>query len=320
MRVLVTGASGFVGRAVVAQLALDANVVVRAASRGSPAGNATAIEHVCSPELSRQSDWRNALHQTTAVVHAAARVHMMHETSADPLTSFREVNVDGTARLAEQAAAAGVRRFVFLSSIKVNGERTAPDVPFNAEQPPAPSDAYGLSKWEAELALRAIGERTGMEVAIVRPVLVYGPGVGANFRRLMRALDAGVPLPLGAIPNRRSLVAIDNLTSLISVLLVHPRAAGGTFLISDGHDMSTSELLRRVAHALGRIPRLLPVPPGLLRSLAGLTSQHELAGRLLDSLQVDITATRARLDWKPTVTVDTALEATVRHYRAHRSA
>lgn len=320
MRVLVTGGSGFVGRAVVAQLALNASVIVRAASRRPPEGSETAVENVRSPALSSESDWRDALHDTAAVVHTAARVHVMHDTSSDPLTDFRGVNVDGTTRLAEQAAAAGVRRFVFLSSIKVNGERTAPDAPFNADQPPAPCDAYGRSKWEAEIALRAIGERTGMEVAIVRPVLVYGPGVGANFLRLMRALDVGMPLPLGAIPNCRSLVATENLASLISMLLVHPHAAGGTFLVSDNDDMSTSELLRRVARALGRRPWLFRVPPGLLRSIAHLAGQREPADRLLDSLQVDITATRARLGWDPVVSVDSALEATVQHYRAQRNA
>lgn len=316
MRVLVTGASGFVGRALVTQLVRDGVWVVRAAYRHPPEGDGLAqAERVHAPSLGAHADWAPALAGCDAVVHSAARVHVMHDRSDDPLAAFRAVNVDGTRRLAEQAASAGVRRFVFVSSIKVNGEETTSGAPFSAETSPAPQDPYGVSKWEAECALHDVGRRTGMAIAIVRPVLVYGPGVGANFGRLLHAVHRGLPLPLRSIDNRRSLVALDNLTSLIATMLTHPDACGGTFLVSDDDDLSTPELLRRLARALGTTARLLPLAPAALRAVGTVTGQREAVQRLLGSLQVDIRATTRRLDWRPPVTVDEALAATALAFR-----
>lgn len=317
MTVLVTGASGFVGRALVTHLARNAERMVRAATRGAPEPSSMSrVEMVRAPDLGGDAEWRSALEDCTAVVHAAARVHVMHDDASDPLAAFRRVNVAGTRRLAEQAAAAGVRRFVFISSVKVNGERTAPGMPFTNQSPAAPCDPYGVSKWEAECALHEVSARTGMEVAIVRPVLVYGPGVGANFRRLLQALHAGVPLPLRSVHNRRSLVALDNLTSLVDRLLTHPAATGHTFLVSDDDDLSTPELLRRAARALGTTARLVPCPVGVLRAAASIAGQADVADRLLGSLQADISDTTSRLDWVPPVTVDAALAETARAFHA----
>jgi nucleoside-diphosphate-sugar epimerase len=238
----------------------------------------------------------------------------MSETAANPLDAYREVNVEGTRRLAEQAAAAGVRRFVFLSSVKVNGEETTSHSPFRADDPPAPKDAYGQSKWEAEEALVEIAERTGMEVVIIRPPLVYGPGVKGNFASMMKWVAKGVPLPLGAIDNRRSLVALDNLVDLITVCIDHPAAANQVFLAGDGEDLSTTELLRRVGKAMGRPARLLPVPTGLLRLGAAMLGKGDMARRLLGSLQVDISRTRDVLGWEPPVSVDEGLRRAVEPY------
>lgn len=305
--ILVTGASGFVGGALVRRLAA-AHIRVRAAMRSPSADLSGRVERQLVPGLDAETDWMPALREVATVVHCAARVHVMRETVADPLRDFRRVNVAGTLALAQQAASAGVRRFVYLSSIKVNGEFTLPGQPFTSRDAPAPTDPYGVSKREAEDLLGALGRDTGMEVAIIRPVLVYGPGVKGNFRSLVRWLDRGIPLPFGAIDNRRSLVAIDNLVDLIMSCTQHPGAAGGTFLVSDGEDLSTTDLLRRTARALGRRPRLIPVPTGVLRATAAAVGRGGMIRRLLDSLQVDITPTMRLLDWKPVISVDEALE------------
>jgi UDP-glucose 4-epimerase len=219
--------------------------------------------------------------------------------------------VDGTLRLARLAVESSVKRFVFISSIKVNGEETSPGRPYSATDAPAPVDPYGISKDEAERGLRAIARETGLEVVVVRPVLVYGPGVKGNFRLLVRCLKRGLPLPLGAVDNRRSLVALDNLVDLVVRCVSHPAAANQTFLVSDGEDMSTTALLRRTAAALGKPARLLPVPATILRAAAAVTGHREAARRLLGSLQVDITATCSRLDWSPPISVDEGLRRAV---------
>jgi nucleoside-diphosphate-sugar epimerase len=309
--ILATGATGFVGRALIARLLADGESV-RAAVRGHPDSAPLPVAQVVVGDLGAETDWRPALRGIETVVHCAARVHVMRETASDPLADFRRVNVAGTLALARQAAAAGVRRFVFLSSIKVNGEATPPGQPFTALDAPAPVDPYGISKREAEDGLMALSRETGLEIAIIRPVLVYGPGVKGNFRSLIRWLDRGVPLPLGGIHNKRSLVALDNLVDLIATCVRHPAAAGGTFLVSDDEDMSTSELLRRTAAALGRRPRMVAVPAGLLRVAATTVGRGEMVQRLVGSLQVDITATRRTLGWAPVVSVDEALRRTVR--------
>jgi len=306
MTLLVTGASGFVGQAVCRQAAAR-GLRVRAVVRDAyPEIDGVAFAKV--PGLDAATDWTSALADCRSVVHAAARVHIMSDTASDPLAEFRRVNVQGTLQLARQAAAAGVRRFVFVSSVKVHGESTTPGHPFTAHDTPAPEDPYGISKLEAEQGLRQIAAETGLEVAIVRPPLVYGPGVKANFASLLRWLGRGRPLPLGAVhDNRRSLVALDNLVDLLLACADHPAAAHQTFLVSDGEDLSTTALLQRMGQALNRPVRLLPVPPALLRLGALVLGKSDVAQRLLGSLQVDIGHTRATLGWSPPISVDEGL-------------
>lgn len=312
MKVLLTGASGFVGQGVLARLCQEDNVQVRVAQRGLAAQFPEGVDVALIDGLSVAQSWQQALHGIDAVIHCAARVHVMDEQAADPLAEFRAVNVEATRHLAEQAVAAGVRRFVFVSSIKVNGEQTAPGRPFTADAEPQPQDPYAQSKLEAEQALFAIARQSGLEVVVVRPPLIYGPGVKANFASLMRALQRRLPLPFGAIDNRRSLVARDNLVDLLLLCCRHPAAAGQVFLVSDGEDLSTAQLCRGLSKALGVRPRLLPVPAALLRLVGALTGRSQQVQRLLGSLQVDIAATRNRLDWTPPVSVEQALRETAR--------
>lgn len=306
MNILITGANGLVGRSACTR-ALAAGMRVRGATRRAlplPSG----VHAVVVPGLGSPAGWAAGLAGCEAVLHAAARVHVMSESVSDPLVEFRRINVEGTLQLARQAAAAGVRRFVFVSSVKVNGEGTTVHRPFTAADAPAPQDPYGISKMEAEQGLRQIATDTGMEVVIIRPPLVYGPGVKANFATLMRWLQRGIPLPLGAVTNnRRSLVALDNLVDLLMTCIDHPAAANQTFLVSDGEDLSTTELLRRMGHAMACPARLLPVPPTLLRLGAAALGKGNVAQRLLGSLQVDISHTRDTLGWTPPISVDEGL-------------
>lgn len=266
------------------------------------------IETVEVGNITAETDWATAVRDVQNVVHLAARVHVMVEQSADPLPEFRRVNVEGTVSLARQAAAAGVKRFVFLSSIKVNGESTKPSCPFEADNEPAPEGPYGISKHEAEQALKQVAEQTGMEVVIIRPPLVYGPHVKANFEAMMRWVARGVPLPLGAATyNRRSFVALDNLVDLIVTCLNHPAAANRTFLVSDGEDLSTAELLRRMGRALGKPARLFFVPTDFLKLGATLLNKQGIYERLCGSLQIDISKTLQLLSWNPPLSVDEGL-------------
>jgi len=303
---LITGATGFVGDAVIKRLISDGALVV-AAVRRKPVHWTAQCSVVEVGNMEHDSDWSIALAGIKSVIHTAARVHVMNDQAADPLAEFRRVNVAGTLNLARQAAAAGVRRFVFLSSIKVNGEKTQTGYPFSASDAPNPSDPYGISKHEAEEGLRQIAEQTGMEVVIIRPVLVYGAGVKGNFLSMMRWLHKGFPLPLGAINNKRSLVSLDNLVDLIVTCLSHPAAANQTFLVSDGEDLSTTELLRRTALAMGCKARLIPVPAFIMQAGARLLGKGDVAQRLYGSLQVDISKTRSLLGWNPPITVDQGL-------------
>jgi nucleoside-diphosphate-sugar epimerase len=315
MRVLVTGATGFVGHALVRRLLEGGDTRVRALVR-RPQVPVPGLESVVMPQLSEAGDWRAALHGIDVVVHLAARVHVMREQDADPLAAFRQANVALTLALARAAAAQDVRRFIFISSIKVNGEHTPVGRPFTAQDLPDPQDPYARSKLEAEEGLAQLSAGHPMQLTVIRPPLVYGPGVGANFRTLMRWLQRGIPLPLGAIHNRRSLLALTNLIDLIRTCLDHPAAANRTLLASDGEDLSTTELLRRLGAALGCPARLLPVPAAVVEGLATLVGQRAVAQRLCESLQVDGAATRALLDWQPPLRVDEGLAETAAAFRA----
>lgn len=315
--ILVTGATGFVGSGVIMRL-LQVKKLVRAAARSEMHQFSEKVDRVRVGDLNPEIDWSDALSGIDCIVHLAARVHVMRDEAVDPLTEFRRVNVEGTLNLARQGALAGVRRFVFVSSIKVNGESTVPGKPFSPDDPPDPQDPYGTSKYEAERALLELVSETGMEVVIIRPPLVYGPGVKANFASMMSWLDRGVPLPLGSVNNKRSFVALDNLIDLIVTCLDHPKAANQTFLVSDGADMSTTQLLQRMGHALGKPARLIPVPVGVMQVAANLLGKGAVAQRLFGSLQVDSSKARDLLGWKPGVTVDVALRKTADAFYAAR--
>ena len=302
--ILVTGATGFVGQALCAELSrrqMDYRPVSRSPRPGFAAIGA----------INGQTDWSEALADVDVVMHLAARVHVMNESAADPLAAFRAVNVDATINLARQAAGASVKRFIFLSSIKVNGEGTSAGKAFRASDVPRPEDAYGRSKLEAEEALLAISAETGMEVVIIRPPLVYGPGVKANFASLMTWATRPFPWPFGAIRNRRSLVYVGNLVDFILLSARHPAAANRVFLVSDGEDLSIGQLISKLSLAAGRKAWMLPVPPALLEGLAAILGRRAATQRLLGSLQVDIGETRALTGWSPPYSVEEGLAATV---------
>jgi nucleoside-diphosphate-sugar epimerase len=325
MNILITGANGFIGQALCKRLIADGHHV-----RGVVRGGAqmtvlpSGVEGVLVGDISPKTDWSEALDGIEGIVHLAARVHVMDDLADDPLVEFRKVNTAGTLNLARQSVEAWVRRFVFISSIKVNGERTGAKAGdrdqgswirkrqrsedrrwgsvlkevFSEEDVPEPQDAYAVSKWEAEQGLLAIAEETGLEVVIIRPPLVYGPGVKANFRSLIKWVQRGVPLPLGAVHNKRSFVALENLVSFIIHCIDHPKAANEVFLISDGEDVSTTELLQMIAHAFGKRSFLLSVSVGLMTFVAGLLGKRDVADRLFGSLQVDSSKARDLLGWE----------------------
>ena len=305
--ILVTGATGFLGARLLARLRGEA-FNTRACVRRNSEFNGSSEDHVCVPDMNSETNWSEALVGINWLVHTAARVHVMNEAATDPLVEFRRVNVDGTLNLARQAAAAGVRRFLFLSSVKVNGEFTSAGLPFTEEDPPSPADAYGVSKNEAELGLREIAAQSGMEVVIIRPPLVYGPGVKANFAALASVVQKGWPLPFAAIHNKRSLVALDNLVDFIVTCLVHPKAGNQTFLVSDGHDLSTPELVRGLARWAGMPARLFSIPVWMLIATGAVLGKRDAVQRLTGNLQVDISKARKLLDWAPPIAADEGLK------------
>lgn len=307
-RVLVTGAAGFVGSNLVSALNQQGHEVV-AMSRMT-IETASDLVQPCQADFTSLDASAFRRHRVESVVHCAAKVHAMHEKPGQGLGEYQRVNVDGTMKLARLAAAHGVRRFVFVSSVKVNGDETVPEQPFSPLDAPQPSDAYAISKWTAEQQLMELARNGVMEVTIIRPVLVYGPGVKANFLTMLRWLDKGIPLPLGAIDNRRSLVSVNNLVDFISTCLFHPAAAGQTFMVSDGEDLSTTELLKRLARFLERPIRLIPVPRGLVEVGATLLGKGALSQRVCRSLQVDISKNLDITGWRPPVAVNDALQAT----------
>ncbi|MGC9457253.1 MAG: NAD-dependent epimerase/dehydratase family protein [Halothiobacillaceae bacterium] len=311
-RVLVTGASGFVGRALLARLGRDLPAERLRAAVREAARLSGPVCGVAVGDIGPDTDWSEALAGVDTVIHLAARVHVMREGSgldeAKIRAAYRTVNALGTERLAEQAAAAGVRRMILVSSIKVLGEGTRPGQAFGPDDPPAPVDPYGQSKLEAEQALARIGNERGMEWVVLRPPLVYGPGVGANFARLWQAVARGLPLPLGGFDqNARSLVSLDNLVDLLMVCLHHPKAAGQRLLVHDGVPVSTAGLVRAMARAQGRRVRLVPVPRGLIGLVARLAGRGAAYDRLAGDLVVDDAETRRLLDWRPPVTMEQTL-------------
>lgn len=314
--VLVTGANGFVGRAVCSELE-RAGYGIRAGVRDVKRGHGLPGELAITGDLNRDTDWSSVLQGVDAVIHLAARVHVMNESESDPLAAFRALNVDATIGLGESAARLGVKRFIYVSSIKVNGEVTHAQ-PFSPGDMPEPHDPYGLSKWEAEEALWKIAAETGLGVTVIRPPLVYGPGVGGNFARLLKLVQMGIPLPFGAVENRRSMVYVGNLASALVKCATHPAAAGQTYIVSDGEDLSTPGLVRYLAAMVGARARLWPVPVRLLMLAAKITGKKEEVDRLIRSLTVDSSALRTSLGWVPPFTIAEGLEETTRWFLAVR--
>ncbi len=315
MKVLVTGANGFVGAALCQALAQHGHAVRKAVRAAQRVAWEPGTEVAAVGNIDAHTDWAAALSSIDAVIHLAARVHVMREVAAAPLSEFRRVNVGGTGHLARCAAACGVKRLVYVSSIKVNGEATEGGRKYTELDPPAPQDPYGISKYEAEQALLRIARETGLEIVIVRPPLVYGPGVKGNFIQMLKVLEKGVPLPLASIHNQRSLVYLGNLVNALVLCTTHPAAAGQTYLVSDGEDISTPELLRSMASGAGLRTRLFPFPVPLLKNLAKLLGKSALADRLLGSLQVESGKIRRELNWTPPYTLQQGLQATAGWYR-----
>ena len=322
LRILVTGATGFVGRHLIAHLlSQHPGIHLRLAVRKSNSNHLEAllqkypqVQVEVVGDINPQTDWSVALNGVDAVVHLAARVHVMQDRASDPLQEYRQANTASSVHLAQAAAKAGVKRFIYLSSIKVNGESTEPGKPFSEDSVPAPIDPYGVSKWEAELGIEKVCSQIGMEYVVIRPPLIYGPGVKANFKKLMQLVAKGLPLPFGAIHNHRSMLALDNLVSFIQKVLTHPEAANQRFLLSDGQDLSTTQLLQLLAKGLRRQAWLVPIPSWMLKIAAGMVGQSAASERLLGSLQIDSSKARQLLKWNPPLSVEEGIVLTTEHY------
>jgi nucleoside-diphosphate-sugar epimerase len=315
MRVLVTGATGFVGRATVVQLVAWGGYEVLALTRRRTTRPVSGACYLSGGDLTTQRHWRPMLTGVKVVIHTAARVHILNDRTVDSLAEFERVNVEGTLSLAREAAATGVQRFIFLSSIGVHGVQTEAGRAFSESDPPNPHNIYARSKLEAEVALRQLAEQTGLEVVIIRPPLVYGAGVKANFADLLRAVQRGWPLPLGQVNNRRSLVALDNLVDFILTCMTHPQAANQTFLVSDGQDVSTVDLVRGLARSAGLSPHLFPIPLWALRAGAALLGRSTDLQRLCGNLQVDISKARHLLEWAPPISLEVGLSRAIAERR-----
>jgi len=304
--ILVTGATGLLGSSLFNQLNKSSSFKVRGTSRQHLNAHGDALVYL--EDINGEADFSHALEDISVIIHTAARVHLMQDTAIDALAEYRKTNRDGTLNLAQQAAASGIRRFIFISSIKVNGERTLRNNPFTANDIAAPEDAYAISKHEAEQALLSLAKKTDMQVVIIRPPLIYGRGVKGNFARLLQWIEKRMPLPLGAIHNKRSFIGLDNLVDLVITCITHPAAANQIFLASDGEDLSTTELLQRIGKASGLPARLLPIPEDFLAFSLKAIGKKEMAQRLLSSLQIDIGKTQELLGWTPPISVDEGLK------------
>lgn len=304
MKVMVTGSNGFVGRRLVNRLIQEKHEVVSAVRFGSDS------EFVVG-DIGPDTYWCKGLEGVDVVLHLAAKVHVMKNADSLDQSEYSKVNTLGTLNLARQSVASGVKRFIFISTIKVNGEATQPDLPFRPGDVPAPQGPYAVSKWEAEKGLLSLSKATGLEVVIIRPPLVYGPGVRANFLSMLRLIGKGLPIPLKSTHNKRSLVALDNLVDLITLCVSHERAKNQVFLVSDGEDLSTGELLIRAGRSMGKRALLIPFPTNVLSCLLKLIGKRDMASRLLGNLQVDISKTYDLLNWRPVIGVDEGLRRAV---------
>lgn len=313
MNILITGVSGFVGQALAIE-SIRRGFHVKGATRYSGQIQSGVELHKIDA-INGETDWMSALKDVSVVIHLAARVHVMRDAAIDPLIKFREVNTAGTERLARAAAASGVRRLIYVSTIKVNGELTACSTTFSEADAPSPKDAYGVSKCEAEEILHQVAKETGLEVVVIRPPLIYGPGVKGNFRQMLKFLASGIPLPLASVHNLRSLIYLDNFVDALIVCATHPLAAGETYLISDGEDISTPDLLCQLSASMGNSARLVPCPIALVKLAGRLAGKEEQIERLLGSLQIDSSKIRQQLNWTPPFSLQQGLNVTAVWYR-----
>ncbi len=315
-RILVTGANGFIGQALCSELS-ERGFLVRGAMRFQSRNllRGKIVDIVTVGDIGPETDWTKALNGIDAIVHLAGRAHIMRECIKDSLTEYRRVNTAGTEHLARSAVKAGVNRIVYLSTVKVNGEMTG-DVPFSESDIPNPEGYYAVSKWEAELVLHRIVQETGLEIVILRLPLVYGPGVKANFLKLMDSVARRIPLPLAHVNNRRNSIYLGNLTDAIVTCIIHPEAAGQTYLVSDGEAVATPDLIRIIASAMGIKPRLIPLPLFLLRVIGRLTGKIEIVRRLTDSLCINSGKIRRELNWIPPFTIEQGIRETVKWYKS----